>query len=629
MATETSETTLSPLVSKSVQTVEEVVVLLAGDSGDGMQLAGTQFTRSSAIFGNDVSTLPDYPAEIRAPAGTLAGVSGFQINFSSHEIATPGDRVDALVALNPAALKNCLPDVRLGGVVIVNEDAFGKTDLKKAGYPANPLDDGSLSQYQLYKVPISTLTRKALEGSSLGMKEMDRCKNFFALGLIYWLYGRPMEPTFEWLDAKFGKNPAVCEANKKVLRAGWYFGETCEFITNTFQVAKAALPPGKYRRVSGNEAASLGLVAAAHLAGKDLFYGSYPITPASDILHALSQFKNHRVKTFQAEDEIAAVCAAIGASFTGALAATGTSGPGLDLKSEAVGLAVMTELPLIVIDVQRGGPSTGLPTKPEQSDLLHALFGRHGECPVCVIAASSPADCFDTAVEAARIAVRYMTPVILLSDGYIANGEEPWRIPDVSSLPPIEVSHPTRPNSDTGYQPYLRNAEIVRPWVLPGTPGLMHRVGGLEKQDITGGVSYEAANHQKMVQLRAAKICGIAESIPPQSVIGPETGDLLVLSWGGACGAARTAAGRVRSRGHAVAFANLRYLHPMPRNLGDLLKRYRRVLIPELNTGQLRFVIRGSYGVDAVGLNKVQGKPFLISEVESKIVDLLATREGI
>jgi 2-oxoglutarate ferredoxin oxidoreductase subunit alpha len=628
MPTETTETTLPQPPSKFVQEVDEVVIRLAGDSGDGMQLAGTQFTRSSAIFGNDVSTLPDYPAEIRAPAGTLAGVSGFQINFSSHEIATPGDRVDALIALNPAALRSCLVDVRPGGVLVVNEDAFGKTDLKKAGYEASPLDDDSLKKYQLYKVPISTLTRKALEDSGLGMKEMDRCKNFFALGLVYWLYSRPMEPTIQWIEEKFGKNPAVCEGNKKVLRAGWYFGETCEFITSTFKVAKAALPPGKYRRVSGNEATALGLVAAAHLAGKDLFYGTYPITPASDILHTLSQFKNHRVKTFQAEDEIAAACSAIGASFAGALASTGTSGPGLDLKSEAIGLAVMTELPLIIVDVQRGGPSTGLPTKPEQSDLLHALFGRHGECPVCVIAASSPADCFGAAIEAARIAVRFMTPVILLSDGYIANGEEPWRIPDVSALPRIECLHPTVPNSDKGYLPYLRNRELVRPWVLPGTPGLMHRVGGLEKHDITGGVSYEAENHERMTLLRAAKIDGIAEFLPPQQVLGPPQGDMLVLSWGGAGGAARTAVDRVQKRGHAVAYANLRHLHPMPRNLAGLLNNYRRVLIPELNTGQLRFLIRGRYGVDAVGLNKTQGKPFLITEVESKIMELLANGQS-
>jgi len=624
MSTEVTESTVQQSTRKSVQEVEGVVIRLAGDSGDGMQLAGTQFTRSSAIFGNDVSTLPDYPAEIRAPAGTLAGVSGFQINFSNHEIATPGDTVDALVALNPAALRNCLPDVRPGGVLVVNEDAFGKTDLKKAGYEGNPLEDDSLKGYQLYKVPISTLTRKALEGSGLGMKEMDRCKNFFALGLVYWLYGRPMEPTFHWLDAKFGKNPAVCEANKKVLRAGWYFGETCEFIPNTFKVAKAALPPGKYRRVSGNEAMALGLVAAAHLAGKDLFYGSYPITPASDILHALSQFKNHRVKTFQAEDEIAAVCAAIGASFAGALATTGTSGPGLDLKSEAIGLAVVTELPLVIIDVQRGGPSTGLPTKTEQSDLLHALFGRHGDCPLCVIAASSPADCFDVAVEAARIAVRFMTPVILLSDGYIANGEEPWRIPDVSGMARIEAWHPTEPNSDKGYMPYLRNDELVRPWALPGTPGLMHRIGGLEKHDVTGAISYDPDNHERMIRLRAAKLDGIAEVIPQQEVFGPPEGDLLVLTWGGTGGSARTAVGNVQRRGCSVAHASLRYLHPMPRNLGELLKKYRRVLIPELNTGQLRFVIRGSYGVDAVGLNKIKGKPFLVAEVESKIMELLA-----
>jgi 2-oxoglutarate/2-oxoacid ferredoxin oxidoreductase subunit alpha len=626
MTTDTAETTTnSQPRPKPVEELEEVAVRFAGDSGDGMQLVGTQFTRSSVIFGNDVSTFPDYPAEIRAPAGTLAGVSGFQINFSSHDILTPGDKVDALVALNPAALKASLGDVRSGGVLIVNEDAFGKTDLKKAGCETNPLEDDSLHKYQLYKVPISTLTRKALEGSGLAPKEVDRCKNFFSLGLVYWLYGRPMEPTIDWLDAKFGKNPVVCEANKKVLKAGYFFGETCEYITSTFRVAKATLPPGRYRRISGNEAISLGLITAAHLAGKELFYGTYPITPASDILHTLSIHKNYRVKTFQAEDEIAAICAAIGASFAGALAATGTSGPGLDLKGEAIGLAVMTELPLVIIDVQRGGPSTGLPTKTEQSDLLHALFGRHGECPVCVLAASSPSDCFDVAVEASRIAMQYMTPVILLSDGFIANGEEPWLIPDYASMPRIQVPHPTESNGDDGFQPYQRDQNLVRPWVLPGTPNLMHRIGGLEKKDGGGGVCYEPDNHQRMTELRARKIDNIVEIIPGQTVSGSAQGDLLVLSWGGTAGAAGTAVSRVQKRGYSVAFANVRYLHPLPRNLGEILGRYRRVLIPELNTGQFRFLIRGRYGVDAIGLNKIKGKPFLISEIESKIMELVAT----
>ncbi|HVP13768.1 MAG TPA: 2-oxoacid:acceptor oxidoreductase subunit alpha [Phycisphaerae bacterium] len=629
MTTETAEmTTGSHPARKPVQELEEVTVRFAGDSGDGMQLVGTQFTRSSVIFGNDVCTFPDYPAEIRAPAGTLAGVSGFQITFSSHDILTPGDKVDALVALNPAALKASLGDVRPGGVVIVNEDAFGKTDLKKAGYETNPLEDDTLKKYQLYKVPISTLNRKALEGSGLGPKEVDRCKNFFSLGVVYWLYGRPMEPTIDWLDAKFGKNPVVCEANKKVLKAGYFFGETCEYITSAFKVAKATLPPGKYRRISGNEAISLGLITAAHLAGKDLFYGTYPITPASDILHTLAMYKNYRVKTFQAEDEIAAVCAAIGASFAGALAATGTSGPGLDLKGEAIGLAVMTELPLVIIDVQRGGPSTGLPTKPEQSDLLHAVFGRHGECPLCVIAASSPSDCFDAAIEASRIAMQHMTPVILLSDGFIANGEEPWRIPDYASLPKITVTHPTESNDGNGFLPYQRDEDSVRPWVLPGTPNLMHRIGGLEKKDVSGGVCYEPENHQRMTELRATKIANIAEKLPLQTVQGPAEGDLLVLTWGGTAGAAGTAVSRVQKRGCSVAFANVRHLHPLPRNLGPILANYRQVLIPELNTGQFRFLIRGHYGIDAVGLNKIQGKPFLVSEIESKIMNLVATNGG-
>jgi 2-oxoglutarate/2-oxoacid ferredoxin oxidoreductase subunit alpha len=620
----TTETQTSSGTHKSVEPLEEVTIRLAGDSGDGMQLAGTQFTRSAAIFGNDVSTFPDYPAEIRAPAGSIAGVSGFQIAFSSHEIYTPGDLVDGLVAFNPAALKTSLKDLKRGGLVIVNEDSFGKTDLKKAEYAVNPLEDGTLSQYRVFRVPISRLTHEALANSGMGPKEIDRCKNFFALGLIFWLYGRPMEPTIEWIDDKFGKNPVIANANKAVLKAGYNYGETCELFHTSYHVDKAPLPPGKYRRISGNEATALGLVAAAMLAGKKLFYGSYPITPASDILHTLSRFKNYRVRSFQAEDEIAAVVATIGAAYAGEIAATGTSGPGLALKTEGIGLAVMTELPIIIVDVQRGGPSTGLPTKTEQADLLQALFGRHGECPVPVIAASSPADCFDAAVEACRLAVRFMTPVLLMTDGYIANGEEPWRIPDIAKLAKIEVRHPTESNSSEGFQPYQRNEDLSRPWALPGTLGLEHRIGGLEKKDVVGTVCYEPSNHQRMVELRDQKIAGIAKILPPQTVLGPDKGELLVVGWGGTGGAIRSAVERAQRRGGSVAWAQIRYLNPMPTNLGQVLSNYRRILVPELNLGQLRYVLRAKFGVEAVGLNKVQGKPFLISEIEAKITEMLS-----
>ncbi|HKQ49169.1 MAG TPA: 2-oxoacid:acceptor oxidoreductase subunit alpha [Phycisphaerae bacterium] len=618
----TVETMTKPAAKKPVQSVDEVTVRFAGDSGDGMQLAGMQFTRSTVIFGNDVSTFPDYPAEIRAPAGSLAGVSGFQVNFSSHDVHTPGDMVDALVAFNPAALKTNVGDVREGGMVIVNEDDFGQTDLKKAGYEQNPLDDGSLSKYKVHRIPIGKLNATALKDSGLGSKDVDRCKNFFALGVIYWLYGRPMEPTIKWIEDKFGKNPVVAEANKSVLKAGYFYGETCEIFASSFTVPKAKLPAGKYRRISGNEAVAIGCIAAANLAGKDLFYGSYPITPASDILHTLARYKNYRVKTFQAEDEIAAVTSAIGASFTGDIGVTGTSGPGLALKAEAIGLAVMTELPLIIIDVQRGGPSTGLPTKTEQADLLQAICGRNGECPVCVIAASSPADCFDVAVEAVRIALQFMTPVILLSDGYVANGEEPWAIPDVAKLPRIEVKHPTGTNGHP-FHPYERNEYFARPWALPGTPGLEHRIGGLEKQDITGNVCYDPENHERMVRLRAKKVAAIALDVPPQTVMGPEKGDLLVLGWGGTAGAIKSAVERVQKQGYSVAAAHLRYLNPFPRNLGEIMANYKRVLIPELNMGQLRMLIRANYLVDAIGLNKIKGKPFLIAEIEAKIQEVL------
>lgn len=594
----------------------------AGDSGDGMQLAGTQFTTSSAVLGNDIATFPDFPAEIRAPAGSLAGVSGFQINFSNHEIYTPGDLCHALVALNPAALRTNVGDVREGGLVIINEDSFDKGRLNQAGYTSNPLEDGSLSKYQLYRVPISKLTREALKDTALGSKQVDRCKNFFALGLVYWLFGRSMDPTVNWLKEKFAKNPDVLEANLKVLKAGYFFGETCEFFPVQYKVAPAKLEKGKYRKISGNEATAMGLVAAAELAGKELFYASYPITPASDILHALSARKNFGVKTFQAEDEIAAMCAALGAAFAGEIAATGTSGPGLALKGEAIGLGVMTELPVVIVDVQRGGPSTGLPTKTEQADLLQAVYGRNSESPVCVVAAQSPGDCFYMAIEAVRIATRYMVPVILLTDGYIANGEEPWRIPDVSDLPKISIQYAQK-REGHDFMPYERNADLARPWAIPGTPGLHHRIGGLEKQDITGNVSYDPANHERMVRLRAKKVATIALDLPPLNVMGPDSGDLLVLGWGGTYGALRTAVMRSQKRGLSVAHAHLRHLFPMPTNTGDVLRRYKKVLIPELNMGQLRLMIRAEHLIDAIGFNKIMGKPFLITELEARIAEVI------
>jgi len=617
-----STITSAPVVSKSVEERDEIAVRFAGDSGDGMQLAGTQFTTSSAVLGNDISTFPDYPAEIRAPAGSLAGVSGFQINFSNHDIHTPGDLVHALVAFNPAALRMNVADVREGGIVIINEDSFDKGRIAQAGYKESPLEDGSLKKYQLYKVPVSKLTREALKETALGGKQVDRCKNFFALGLVYWLFGRSMEPTINWLKDKFAKNPDVLEANLKVLKAGYFFGETCEFFPVQYKVAPAKLEKGTYRKIAGNEATAMGLVAAAELAGKELFYASYPITPASDILHALSRHKNFGVKTFQAEDEIAAMCAALGASFAGDIAVTGTSGPGLALKAEGIGLGVMTELPVVIVDVQRGGPSTGLPTKTEQADLLQAIYGRNSESPVCVLAAQSPGDCFYMAIEAVRIATRYMVPVILLTDGYIANGEEPWKIPNVADLPKITIKHAEyREGHD--FMPYERNADLARPWAIPGTPKLHHRIGGLEKQDITGNVSYDPENHERMVRLRAKKVATIALDIPPLQVFGPESGDLLVLGWGGTYGALRTAVTRCQKKGMAVAHAHLRHMNPMPKNTGDLLKRYKKVLVPELNMGQLRMIIRHEFLVDAIGFNKIKGKPFLITELEAKITEAI------
>jgi 2-oxoglutarate ferredoxin oxidoreductase subunit alpha len=614
---------------KRLRTLPSVTIRFCGDSGDGMQLAGTQFTDTSALVGNDVQTLPDFPAEIRAPAGTLFGVSGFQIHFSSNDIFTPGDVVDALIAMNPAALKTNIKSVKDGGVVIVNEDAFGPADLKKAQYTTSPLGDGSLASYRVIPVKINKLTSESAKDTGLTAKEIDRCKNMFALGLVYWLYSRPLEPTINFIDSKFARKlPAVAEANKKALKAGYAYGETAELFNEQYTVPKAKLAPGKYRKITGNEATAIGMVAAAKLANKDLVYCSYPITPASDVLHNLSNMKNFGVVTFQAEDEIAAMGAAIGASFGGALGVTGTSGPGVALKQEAIGLAVMTELPVVILNVQRGGPSTGLPTKTEQADLFQAILGRNGECPVPVIAASSPADCFAAAVEAFRIAVKYMTPVFLLTDGYIANGSEPWMIPNFENLEKIICYHPTLKNDEKGFMPYKRDAELVRPWAVPGTPGLEHRVGGIEKQDVTGNVSYDPANHEHMIQTRARKVAGIKPAGEAYIFTGAEKGDLLLVSWGSTYGAVKAATMVLREEGEKVSHLHLRYLNPMP-DLGKILKSFRQVLVPEMNLGQLLMFIRAKYLVDAKGLNKVRGQPFTISEVANAVRQALAGEEAL
>jgi 2-oxoglutarate ferredoxin oxidoreductase subunit alpha len=611
-----------------VEELDSVTIRFAGDSGDGMQLAGTQFTNASAILGNDIATFPDFPAEIRAPAGTLAGVSGFQVHFSSHDIHTPGDKLNTLVAMNPAALKTNLKDLEPGGMLIVNTDAFGTSDLRKAGYATNPLEDGSLKGYRLFRIPINKLNRDAVADVKLSPREADRCKNFFALGLVYWLYERSLEPTLRWIREKFAKNPAVMEANSRTLKAGYNFGETTETMPVHYRVPPAAIKPGTYRKITGNEAVAMGLVAATQIANIPLVYATYPITPASDILHYLADLKRFLVRTVQAEDEIAAIGMAIGASFGGAMGVTATSGPGICLKSEAIGLAVITELPLVVIDVQRGGPSTGLPTKTEQADLLQAMYGRNGECPVAIVAPCSPADCFAMIFEAIRLAIRYMTPVFFLSDGYLANGAEPWLIPRVEELPKIEVTHPQHPtsngNGEAHFLPYKRDERLVRQWAIPGTRGLEHRIGGLEKEDVTGNVCYDPANHEHMVRTRAQKVANIANEIPELKVNGPEEGDLLVIGWGGTYGSIVTAVQRAQRKGYKVAQAHLRYLNPMPRNTGDVLKRYKKVLVPELNTGQLRMLLRGIFLVDAQGLNKIQGRPFLVSEIEQKIEQMLS-----
>ncbi len=621
MATETAP----PASPKNVVDLAAATVRFCGDSGDGMQLAGSQLTNTSALAGNDIATFPDFPAEIRAPRGTKAGVSGFQIHFASKEIFTPGDQVDALVAMNPAALVTNLEDLVTdgNGVLIVNTDAFDKKGLQQAGYTVSPLDDGSLNSYRVFPVDMTKLTRLAVEELGLGLKESDRCRNFFAMGLVFWLYDRSLEPTQRYIDAKFGKRPTIAQANHRALLAGYNYGETTDAFVSQYRVPKAKLAPGRYTNIMGNQATAYGLITASRRSGKELFLGSYPITPASDILHELSKFKQFGVRTFQAEDEIAAITSCIGASFAGAMTVTTSSGPGIALKTEAIGLAVMTELPLIVINVQRGGPSTGLPTKTEQADLWQAVLGRNGECPVPVVAARSPADCFDAVQEAWRIAHRYMTPVFLLTDGYIANGSEPWKIPDLKDLTPDPIVHPGPLAEGETFMPYARNEQLARPWAVPGTPGLMHRIGGLEKQDVTGNVNYEPENHQKMVHLRAAKVAGIARDIPPQSVEGPDRGKLLVVGWGGTYGAIASAVRNCWEQGLSVAHAHLRHLNPFPQNLGELLTRYERVLVPELNLGQLRLLLRGHFLVDAVGYNKVKGKPFTVGELEDAMRQLL------
>jgi 2-oxoglutarate ferredoxin oxidoreductase subunit alpha len=612
-------------MTKPVQTLDRVIIRFAGDSGDGMQLTGGRFTSETAAFGNDLSTLPDFPAEIRAPAGSIPGVSGFQIHFADHDILTPGDAPDVLVAMNPAALRANLADLPRGATIVANTDEFTKRNLEKAGYASNPLEDDSLAAYRVHKVGLTSMTVESLKPFDLTKKEAERAKNMFTLGLMSWLYSRPTEATVDALRAKFGKRPALADANITAFRAGYHFGETTESFSVQYEVKPAHLAPGRYRNVSGNLALSYGLIAASELSGLPLFLGSYPITPASDILHELSKHKNFGVRTFQAEDEIAGVCAALGAAFGGSLGVTTTSGPGVALKSEAIGLAVSLELPLLIIDIQRGGPSTGLPTKTEQSDLLQAMFGRNGEAPVPIVAAKSPSDCFHAAIEAARVALKYRTPVFLLSDGYLANGSEPWRLPDVADLPDISVEFATEPNHDGQFWPYLRDPEtLARPWAIPGTPGLEHRIGGLEKADGTGNISYDPDNHDLMVRLRAAKVAGIAKDIPPLEV-DPGGGDarVLVLGWGSTYGPIGAAVRGVRRRGEQVASAHLRHLNPFPADLGDVLRRYERVLIPEMNSGQLRRLVRAEFLVDAKGYNQVSGKPFKAEELEHVILETI------
>jgi 2-oxoglutarate ferredoxin oxidoreductase subunit alpha len=611
-------------MAKRVEQVEDVVIRFAGDSGDGMQLTGGRFTSEAAVFGNDISTLPDFPAEIRAPAGSLPGVSGFQLHFADHDILTPGDAPNVLVAMNPAALRKNIADLPRGATLIVNADAFTERNLEKAAYESNPLEDGSLDEYQVHAVPLSSMTVEALKDLDVSKREAERSKNMFALGLMSWLYNRPTEGTIEFIRRKFAAKPEIAEANVRAFNAGWAFGETTETFAVSYEVGPARLAPGTYRNITGNTALAYGLVAASVQSGLPLFLGAYPITPASDILQELAKHKSFGVRTFQAEDEIAAVGAALGASFGGSLGVSTSAGPGIVLKSETIGLAVALELPLVIVDVQRAGPSTGMPTKPEQADLLQVMFGRNGEAPVPVVAAATPSDCFDAAIEAARIALKYRTPVFLLSDTYLANGSEPWLLPDVEALPDISVDFAAEPNSEVGFMPYLRDEQtLARPWAVPGTPGLEHRVGGLEKSDVFGNVSYEPDNHDLMVRLRAQKVAGIAADIPDLQVDREEGAEVLVLSWGGTYGSCAAAVRRVRRAGGKVAHAHLRHLNPFPRNTGEVLRSYDRVLVPELNLGQLLKLVRAEFLVDAVGYNRVRGLPFRASELAAAIEAVL------
>ncbi len=608
-----------------VQQVDTVTIRFVGDSGDGMQLTGSEFTKANALAGNDLATFPDYPAEIRAPAGSLAGVSGYQVNFGAREIHTPGDAPDVLVAMNPAALKTNLADLKTGGMLIVNGGAFTDSNLEKAGYKSNPLDDEALKQnYKIFRVDMNKLTEHALEGSGLSSKEVARCKNYFALGLMYWLYSRPIEPQLVSIEKKFAKKPDIAAANQKVFKAGYAYGDTTEVFFSRYEVPASRLKPGTYRNVTGNFATALGFAVVAKTTGRQVFLGSYPITPATEILQEMSHFKEHGVVTFQAEDEIGGVGSAIGASFAGALGVTSTSGPGLALKSEMLGLAVIAELPLVVVNVQRGGPSTGMPTKTEQSDLLFALFGRHGEAPLPVLAAQSPGDCFWSAIEAMRIAVKWMTPVILLTDGYLGNGSEPFRIPDPSDLPKVEPRYQTEPNYDGKYMPYLRDDKLVRPWAIPGTPGLEHRIGGLEKDSLSGMVSYDGMNHERMVKTRAQKIRNVVEDVPDVQPFGQKSGDLLLLSWGGTFGSVRGAAEELVNQGKKVGHVHLRWLNPLPKNLGEVVKGFRKVLVPEVNDGQLALYLRAKFpGLDPLQYNRIHGKPLKISELVGKALELL------
>ncbi|MFT5430830.1 MAG: 2-oxoglutarate ferredoxin oxidoreductase subunit alpha [Myxococcota bacterium] len=609
---------MTKLASKPRTELDAVTIRFAGDSGDGIQLTGSQFTSASAMVGNDLSTLPDFPAEIRAPAGTLAGVSGFQIQFSSYPVYTPGDAPDVLVCMNPAALKANLGELRIGATIIVNKDAFNAGNLKKAGWESNPLESDILAEYSVHEVPLESMTLEAIKDLGIPTRTAKMCKNFFALGIMYFMYNRPMDETLKFIHAKFGKkSPLIAEANARLLKAGWAFGETTEVFPTSYHVGPAKIAPGTYRNIRGNEAVAMGIVAAGQMSGLDVFLGAYPITPASDVLHALSNYKHFGVKTFQAEDEIAGVCSAIGAAFAGALGVTLSSGPGIALKGEAIGLAHIVELPLLILNIQRGGPSTGLPTKTEQADLYQAMYGRNGEAPLPVIAAAAPGDAFDAVYEAARIALKYMTPVMFLSDGYIANGAEPWQIPDLSTLKPIDVKFVTESED---FRPYARDPEtLARPWAIPGTPGLEHRLGGLEKSADYGNVSYDPENHDAMCRLRAEKVARIAQEIPPSEVLGETSGDVLVVSWGSTYGSVMAGVLACQGRGHKVSHTHLRYLNPLPPDLGDLMRSFKTVLVPEINLGQLRMILRDKYLIDIKGYNEMRGQPFKVAALVEAI----------